>query len=185
MTTQPGWYDDGSGQQRYWDGTQWTEHVAGTTPVAPAPGMMPAGAGAPKKRRVGMWVGIGIGAFVLLCGGGIAAIIAFVVNATQAPRDTVHAVFEALEEGDCPALYSHFHDDWTGGATEEEFCGGAELEPVDISYSVTSTSITNGEATVRVKATIGEGLSGLTGEWNYILVEEDGQWLVTAIVPID
>jgi|GEM_PF-1295511 len=24
----PGWYDDGRGQQRYWDGTQWTEHTA-------------------------------------------------------------------------------------------------------------------------------------------------------------
>ena len=24
----PGWYDDGSGRQRYWDGTQWTEHFA-------------------------------------------------------------------------------------------------------------------------------------------------------------
>ena len=28
----PGWYDDGSGRQRYWDGTQWTEHLA---PLAP------------------------------------------------------------------------------------------------------------------------------------------------------
>ncbi|KRE29099.1 hypothetical protein ASG80_20410 [Agromyces sp. Soil535] len=27
-----GWYDDGRGQQRYWDGTQWTEH---TGPLAP------------------------------------------------------------------------------------------------------------------------------------------------------
>ena len=29
MTSQPaGWYPDGSGAQRYWDGTQWTEHTA-------------------------------------------------------------------------------------------------------------------------------------------------------------
>ena len=27
-----GWYDDGRGQQRYWDGTQWTEHTAPLTP---------------------------------------------------------------------------------------------------------------------------------------------------------
>lgn len=26
MNTQPGWYDDGSGRQRWWDGQQWTEH---------------------------------------------------------------------------------------------------------------------------------------------------------------
>lgn len=27
MGIAPGWYDDGSGQQRWWDGTQWTQHV--------------------------------------------------------------------------------------------------------------------------------------------------------------
>lgn len=31
----PGWYDDGSGQLRWWDGTAWTEHVS--TPATPAP----------------------------------------------------------------------------------------------------------------------------------------------------
>lgn len=28
MTTPAGWYDDGSGRQRWWDGEQWTEHFA-------------------------------------------------------------------------------------------------------------------------------------------------------------
>lgn len=28
MTTAPGWYDDGHGALRWWDGAQWTEHVA-------------------------------------------------------------------------------------------------------------------------------------------------------------
>lgn len=27
MSTPAGWYDDGSGRQRWWDGTQWTEHL--------------------------------------------------------------------------------------------------------------------------------------------------------------
>ena len=27
-TTPPGWYDDGNGAMRWWDGGQWTEHVA-------------------------------------------------------------------------------------------------------------------------------------------------------------
>ncbi|WP_396655053.1 DUF5067 domain-containing protein [Microbacterium sp.] len=28
MSTPAGWYDDGSGRQRWWDGTQWTDHFA-------------------------------------------------------------------------------------------------------------------------------------------------------------
>lgn len=31
MTTPAGWYDDGSGRQRWWDGQQWTEHFAPET----------------------------------------------------------------------------------------------------------------------------------------------------------
>ncbi|OJX65003.1 MAG: hypothetical protein BGO95_01495 [Micrococcales bacterium 73-13] len=35
-TTPPDWYDDGSGRRRWWDGTQWTEHVEAPQPAAPA-----------------------------------------------------------------------------------------------------------------------------------------------------
>jgi hypothetical protein len=32
MSSQPpGWYPDAQGQQRYWDGNQWTEHIAPAT----------------------------------------------------------------------------------------------------------------------------------------------------------
>lgn len=40
MTTPAGWYDDGSGDLRWWDGQQWTTHVRSaehTPPAAPAP----------------------------------------------------------------------------------------------------------------------------------------------------
>lgn len=33
-TTPPGWYPDGQGGQRWWDGTQWTEHTMPTSPLA-------------------------------------------------------------------------------------------------------------------------------------------------------
>ncbi|MFK4759667.1 DUF2510 domain-containing protein [Microbacterium sp. ZW T5_45] len=36
-TTQAGWYDDGTGTQRWWDGTSWTETVQ--PPSAPEPGL--------------------------------------------------------------------------------------------------------------------------------------------------
>jgi len=37
----PGWYDDGSGGQRYWDGSAWTEQVQEETSSAPAPSAHP------------------------------------------------------------------------------------------------------------------------------------------------
>ncbi len=36
-TTPPGWYDDGHGALRWWDGAAWTEHVAQPEPETPAP----------------------------------------------------------------------------------------------------------------------------------------------------
>lgn len=41
MTTPPGWYDDGHGALRWWDGQAWTEHVAvpDAAPEAEIPGM--------------------------------------------------------------------------------------------------------------------------------------------------
>jgi hypothetical protein len=32
--TAPGWYPDVRGEQRYWDGVRWTEHVVPQAPVA-------------------------------------------------------------------------------------------------------------------------------------------------------
>ncbi|BDV31536.1 DUF2510 domain-containing protein [Microbacterium terricola] len=45
-TTPPGWYDDGHGALRWWDGAQWTEHVA-EPDAAPAPAQEAPAAQAP------------------------------------------------------------------------------------------------------------------------------------------
>lgn len=37
MTIPAGWYDDGSGRQRWWDGSGWTEHTVSTEPATPRP----------------------------------------------------------------------------------------------------------------------------------------------------
>jgi hypothetical protein len=49
----PGWYPDGSGGQRWWDGTAWTDHVA-PSPAAAQPFVRPA---LPEGARIDtVWV---------------------------------------------------------------------------------------------------------------------------------
>ncbi|WP_226531741.1 DUF2510 domain-containing protein [Microbacterium paraoxydans] len=60
-TTPAGWYDDGSGRQRWWDGQQWTEHFApeAATPSEPeasateAPAVAGQEYGAPAQPAAG------------------------------------------------------------------------------------------------------------------------------------
>jgi hypothetical protein len=47
-----GWYPDGSGSQRYWDGTKWTEHVAPGGAGAEGPPMAPEPADATQQLPV-------------------------------------------------------------------------------------------------------------------------------------
>ncbi|GAA5025766.1 DUF2510 domain-containing protein [Microbacterium fluvii] len=47
-TTPPGWYDDGHGALRWWDGQQWTEHVAEPDPEPAADAEAPAAEPAPQ-----------------------------------------------------------------------------------------------------------------------------------------
>ena len=66
MTQTPaGWYPDETGQRRWWDGNQWTEHVDPGTPGAAAgqPAAQPGAAqgygdpaaGAPGQQPMGQW----------------------------------------------------------------------------------------------------------------------------------
>jgi hypothetical protein len=55
-----GWFDDGSGRQRYWDGQQWTDQFA-APPVAA------------KSNRALWWLLGIVGGVILLCGGGLLA----------------------------------------------------------------------------------------------------------------
>jgi hypothetical protein len=41
MTTPAGWYDDGSGKQRWWDGAQWTDRYQESPAAPPVPPTMP------------------------------------------------------------------------------------------------------------------------------------------------
>ena len=50
-TVPPGWYDDGHGGMRWWDGTRWTEHIAAAEPVQPDAGSSPYWGGEPAAGQ--------------------------------------------------------------------------------------------------------------------------------------
>jgi hypothetical protein len=57
----PGWYDDGTGRQRWWDGMRWTDHYAQVVPVAPTYPAAYAGVVSPKSRTVASILGFFLG----------------------------------------------------------------------------------------------------------------------------
>lgn len=90
--TPPGWYPTPDGRQRYWDGSQWTQHLAGPNPAqVPLP---------PKKGGALKWVLIGLGIFFVLGLGSCIAFIAAVGNDTSTAFESISA---ELETGDAPS----------------------------------------------------------------------------------
>ena len=57
----PGWYDDGTGRQRWWDGVQWTDHFAPPTVVVSPTTAARLGVASPKSRTVASILGFFLG----------------------------------------------------------------------------------------------------------------------------
>ena len=90
--TPPGWYPTPDGHQRYWDGSQWTQHFGGpNSPTVPSP---------PKKGGALKWVLIGLGIIFVLGLGSCIAFIAAVGNDTSTAFESISA---ELETGDAPS----------------------------------------------------------------------------------
>jgi Protein of unknown function (DUF2510) len=104
-----GWYDDGSGRQRYWNGSAWTDHFADAQPVAEPVGWAQQNATAPaaaRKSRKGLWITLAVvGGLLLLAllGGIVAAAIGLVSRVAEELPDVGTPVPSApLEETDEP-----------------------------------------------------------------------------------
>jgi hypothetical protein len=127
-TTPPGWYPDGQGGQRWWDGTAWTQHTQ--PPPPPVPPQQPAGptgpppgappqqggypqqqwqpgpGGYPQQRQGGI-----SGKLIGIIGGAAVAVIALVVvlvlvvgGGSSGPEGVVEDFLSAQEDMDCGAL---------------------------------------------------------------------------------
>lgn len=70
MSHPAGWYDDGSGRQRWWDGTRWTDITAPSPDAAPAPvagGPAPAARGPVSPVLGFLGLGLAVLGTVLAC----------------------------------------------------------------------------------------------------------------------
>ncbi len=218
MTTPAGWYDDGSGRQRYWDGTQWTEHFAPaappppTAPAAPPPPTAPAalpavpGATAPqpsaesyatlpppgqaelapqKKSRVGLYIGLGVGALLLVVIGVVLAAVLLFQNALGGPRDAFNELADAWQAKDCQAVYAVSIESST--MTVEDFCSSTDYSWVDDyqdwDISVTGVERVNDVATVTTRERFTDPDTGerKTEVWDYTFENVGGKWLVSQL----
>ncbi len=202
MTTPAGWYDDGSGRQRYWDGAQWTEHfapaaappsapaAAPVAPVAPAPVAQPLAAMpsqgpamvAPRKKsRVGLYIGLGLGALLLVIIIAVAAVVLLFKNTLDGPRDAFNELADAWQAKDCAAEYAVSIDSST--MTVDDFCSFTDYSWVDTyqdwDISVTGVEIVNDTATVTTREKFTDPDTGerRNETWEYTFDKVDGEWL--------
>lgn len=186
--TLAGWYDDGSGTMRFWDGTAWTDHVAPKAIAQPAvlpyaAQHMPAPTPGPaKKSRVGLYVGLGIGGVLLLVIVGVVALLLVVRNATSGPRDAFDDVLEAWQDKDCEAEYAVLLESTEADASAADYCATADYSWVDTyqdwEVDVTGVQVENATATVTTTedyfdTELGESV---TETWEYSFERVDGSW---------
>ncbi|MCD9154634.1 DUF2510 domain-containing protein [Aeromicrobium duanguangcaii] len=130
--TPPGWYDDGHGQLRWWDGSQWTQHTAPLAQQAPPQQQAPQPAAQPAQapRPTGDLVAVKrsklawILPLVLLAAALIGSLSAVAVwsaaGGDAEPLERTYAAYARAEvTKDCATLQAtttaSFRDDLTDG----------------------------------------------------------------------
>lgn len=192
MSTPAGWYDDGQGAQRWWDGAQWTEHVqpavAETAPPPPANATgtdpaTPAAASAEPPRRSRLWVlWVVLGVVAVLLVALAAVLVPMLVGlfspgsaSNDAERGAVASVElldEAWDDADCDAYFAATTEAMRGdyGYTDcAGFVSAAEaLDETTDDYEIAITSI----------ETLSDGSVSVTTSETYTTsVDEEGNTL--------
>ncbi len=188
-----GWYDDGSGQTRWWDGKAWTTHTALDTAVGSEP-LTEVGPGEPVARKRPVWpwfLGGGILAFLLLAGGGVFLALGLFggMNGQSAPADTVKQFDKAWQTSDCGLVQSVTTAEYQKSlgfddcATFTTAAASLADSTNDYKVSVGSVKIQNNDAAVQTVETyydVQKGENGSTS-YTYDLVKSDGKWLISSV----
>ncbi len=208
MTAPAGWYDQGNGTQRYWDGEAWTEHTApaaaARAPVAAPPVAAPAAAPqyaavpssaplaqppgyaalpsntppAAPRKRVWPWV-LGIVGGVLLLVIGLAIWgVVAFVGVVSGPVDVVNDFEDAVTTGDCAATQATVTSEFLEGSGWDD----CEFFAEDAQRLASSKFNANKSSITNGKATVTADmrLTGDTASYTgtYTLFKEDGDWKV-------
>lgn len=184
--TPAGWYDDGHGRLRWWDGSRWTEHTA---PLTPGPSAQPRQQPAPAARPTPELVPVGKSRLVwilplvlvlaALVGGLLGALAADGISDTDPVEETYASFLRAERTRDCallervttPGFREDLVDDSVDGYTCEEWLAQPSARRSDLTWAmrvgpfgilvVEEQSVTPGLRPVSV---------------TYYVVRRDGRW---------
>ena len=181
--TPAGWYDDGSGGLRYWDGTNWTEHTAPRY-ENPAPASGP-------QRKAGAWLWIVVGgvAVVLV---GVTVGVVLLLSSHAGPVKEAKAALETYNSAwlnvDCDALQEatteDFRYDWgyEDCSAFEDAATDFDQANRDYRTTVDDTAFVSGHVVVTTteRYTDVDG-TALVDEVTYTVVNDGDAWRIDAI----
>jgi hypothetical protein len=176
-TPASGWYPDGEGRARYWDGGRWTSYVRADE--TPEPG--------PRRRSAWPWVVAGTAVVALVAGVVIALVIPLLVGAASrvGAERVVRDFNAAWAAGDCTAVEGYVTRTWWDVYSSdcEEVAPGASM-PVP-RVTVVESNVGGTLGVVRYVLEGSDGSTRYQQEYVSTVVRVDGNWLILDDLPAE